>query len=237
MQTCSVVGCEKKTVARGYCGGHYKRASKGQPVDVPLMRQLGPPPDGKCTHPGCDRRYSARGYCSTHLGRLRSGLDMDAPVRGYKSGTLLDRMNHYTQWAPGPKCWLWTGTQDGHGYGLVWDQDAGKDRYAHVVAWELFNEDSAGDRTVRHDCDTPLCVRGHHLLIGTQADNNQDCINRDRRNPSPNFRRGQLRPDEVKEIRCLHDDGLTNTAIARRFNTTRTTVSRVVRRLVFDDIR
>lgn len=33
---------------------------------------------------------------------------------------------------------------------------------------------------VRHTCDVSLCVNPNHLLLGTQADNIQDCIDRGR---------------------------------------------------------
>lgn len=232
---CRVEFCDKPIVARGYCQGHYKRWRDGRPVDVPLQRGVSAPPDGKCTHPGCGRRYAAAGFCMTHWKRSRSGEPMDGPIRGYRAGTLLERMDYYTD--RGDDCWLWTGTQDGHGYGLVWDEEAKQNRYAHVVAWELANRESAHGWVVRHEvCNTPLCVNPAHLELGTHADNVHDCLDAGRRNPEPLFRRGHLRPDEVLKIRELHSRGLNNTEIAQLFGTTRATVSRVVRKLVFADV-
>lgn len=234
MVNCTVENCDRKVSARGLCRLHYQRNLRGAVLDAPIQKKATGPQDGKCTHPNCDRTHAARGYCTTHLRRVRAGANVDAPVRSYISGELADRMEHYTDKTG--DCWLWTGTPDGNGYGLVWDVGAGRNRLAHIVAWELENGEAAAGRVVRHRCDTPLCVRPLHLKIGTQANNNRDSVERGRRNRSPVFTRGQLRPDEVVEIRRLHDTGLNNSAIARQFGTTRVTVSRVVRRLVFRDI-
>lgn len=41
MKVCSIGWCEKKAIARGWCGMHWARWRKGLPMDVPPMRQKG----------------------------------------------------------------------------------------------------------------------------------------------------------------------------------------------------
>lgn len=78
----------------------------------------------------------------------------------------------------GDGCWLWMAATFPTGYGqfnagrfLNGKQDT---RYAHRVAYELAHGPIPDGLVVRHQCDTPRCVRASHLLIGTQADNIAD---------------------------------------------------------------
>lgn len=51
---------------------------------------------------------------------------------------------------------------------------AGCDVGAHVLAWELAYGAVPVGLQVCHTCDTPKCVRGDHLFLGTQGDNLRD---------------------------------------------------------------
>ena len=79
---CSVEGCERPHVAKGYCGAHYRRAERGQnlhaPIKVVQHREF-------CTVEGCGRRHSSRGLCATHVSRLARGRPLYSPVRKVKS--------------------------------------------------------------------------------------------------------------------------------------------------------
>ncbi|RSN12851.1 hypothetical protein DMB42_11780 [Nonomuraea sp. WAC 01424] len=84
----------------------------------------------------------------------------------------------------GDRCWLWTGELNSTGYGrLEWWSGAKRERIlAHRLAYLLFTGDDIAGLVVRHDCDTPLCCNPAHLRSGTQADNIQDAIERNRAN-------------------------------------------------------
>jgi hypothetical protein len=41
-KTCTVSGCERKTVGKGFCSLHWQRNRKGQPLDAPLSDKRGP---------------------------------------------------------------------------------------------------------------------------------------------------------------------------------------------------
>lgn len=83
-------------------------------------------------------------------------------------------------------CWLWTaGTIRGYGQFNL-GRVAGKSRtaYAHRVSWELAHGPVAGDLSVLHRCDVPLCVNPEHLFLGTQQDNLADARQKGRLNES-----------------------------------------------------
>lgn len=79
----------------------------------------------------------------------------------------------------GDGCWEWQRARMPRGYGK--GKFDGRYRYAHQVAWEVWNEQSVPDGLgVRHTCDNPPCIRPDHLLIGTQQDNMDDYMERGR---------------------------------------------------------
>lgn len=77
-------------------------------------------------------------------------------------------------------CWLWTASTDRKGYGKI---GSGADRrtlIASRVAYELQIGPIPEGLNVLHTCDTPPCVRGSHLFLGTQLDNIHDAIHKGR---------------------------------------------------------
>ncbi len=64
--TCSVTGCERPYLARGYCNLHYHRVNVGNDVGPPHAKRQR---NRKCSVAGCDRKHVANGYCAMH--RLR----------------------------------------------------------------------------------------------------------------------------------------------------------------------
>jgi hypothetical protein len=124
-------------------------------------------------------------------------------VRKYARGSLVERMAHFTVVPAGgdpSACWLWTGTQDGDGYGRICF--GGREHQAHRVALELY----IGRKLERHevtrhgrDCSR-LCVRGSHLQPGTVADNNRDKCEHGRQPRGEKIKSSKLTEAQVREI-------------------------------------
>lgn len=81
-------------------------------------------------------------------------------------------------------CWEYLNKRDHHGYGQV---GVGKRRLgAHRVAYVLMQGDIPPNHVVMHKCDNPQCVNPAHLQIGTQSQNIQDAVRKQRhRSPGP----------------------------------------------------
>lgn len=83
------------------------------------------------------------------------------------------------------ECWPWLASFRGD-YGYI--RITGKGEQAHRIAWALANGRSIpAGLLIRHSCDNPACCNPQHLLLGTQAQNVLDAIERGR-HVNPNWR-------------------------------------------------
>jgi len=99
-------------------------------------------------------------------------------------------------------CWIWLKGKKGKGYGSFYVgriNGVKHQEYAHRVSWELANGPIPDKIDVLHRCDNPPCVRPDHLFLGTQLENNRDCIKKGRAIAGRANRK--LTPEQVREIR------------------------------------
>lgn len=75
-------------------------------------------------------------------------------------------------------CWLWTGPLSPLGYGYF--SLNAKTVGAHRAAWTLLRGEIPKGMLICHRCDNPKCVNPDHLFVGTDYDNNIDCIKKGR---------------------------------------------------------
>ena len=107
------------------------------------------------------------------------------------------------------ECWMWTaGTRSSYGAFRV----QSKMYRAHRVAWCLENDvdiQTLSPKTViRHECDNRPCCNPAHLLSGSQQDNIQDMLNRERSSYGEDHYATNLSEEMVREIRRLCEEGL-----------------------------
>lgn len=143
-------------------------------------------------------------------------------------------------------CWIWTGARDPNGYGRINHKTLLYGcRLVHRIAWEITNGPIPGNLFVCHRCDNPSCCNPDHLFLGTQFDNMRDAAMKGRaasgdrsgaRTHPERISRGsavgtsKLSAPQVLIIRSLHESGMNNQQIAKRFNITPSNVSAIVRR-------
>lgn len=128
-------------------------------------------------------KYGLRGQCrrcrqddlNTYR-RKRPGRH--GPVHCYRLLPAEVRFEQNHVRVPIAGCWLWTGTENGHGYGQMSVNNKG--RMAHRYSYELHVGAIPPGMVVCHSCDVPLCVNPAHLFLGTQKDNIRDMVRKGR---------------------------------------------------------
>jgi hypothetical protein len=116
------------------------------------------------------------------------------------------------------QCWPWKAATTARGYGVFWFQ--GRQRYAHRVSafWAGLMSSVRDQVIVRHKCDNPKCVNPAHLETGTQADNINDCKQRDRMPVGESRPNSKLNEKKVRQIRELLRCGIQQQYVAAIFN-------------------
>lgn len=146
-------------------------------------------------------------------------------------------------------CWLWRGTVNGGGYGMVQLQKGGRptSMAASRMAYELVHgEIRDSGLFVCHHCDNPPCVRPDHLFLGTPADNMADARAKGRMpTATPKERRprnydevrgekshfAKLSADTVLDIREDYDTGRGSLSqLARKYGLHYSTISLIANR-------
>lgn len=127
-------------------------------------------------------------------------------------------------------CWVWIGAITNDGYGHLGSTSHRKGVKVHRLSYELHHGDIPASLCVLHRCDNPPCVNPDHLFLGTRADNNADRESKGRgsdkhgeANP-----RSKLTEEDVKVIRQLRKEGLSQQAIATRFGVVQVTISKIL---------
>lgn len=131
-------------------------------------------------------------------------------------------------------CIEWPAYRDENGYGRVYYK--GKYRPAHRVAYCKHHEieiESIKGLKVRHTCDNPPCVNPNHLLLGTDAQNMLDKVERGRQAHNSGIKNGQakLTEEQVDEIRAtyiLKSEKFGSRALAQKFGVSKLTIQRII---------
>lgn len=90
------------------------------------------------------------------------------------STTIRERIERFVSPEPNSGCWLWTGAENGAGYGQMytgWDGERRSRGYAHRLAYEAFRGPIPEGMELDHLCQNPGCVNPAHLQPVTQAEN------------------------------------------------------------------
>jgi hypothetical protein len=130
-------------------------------------------------------------------------------------------------------CWIWTGqrSQSSLRYGkfnycvLHKQKTISAHRFSYLITYGSISEAEC----VRHTCDNPICVRPDHLIIGTQADNINDKVIRNRQAKGESHGSAKLNSDKIREIRTLFSMGKKVSEIADLYQMGKTTVSDIIK--------
>jgi hypothetical protein len=118
-------------------------------------------------------------------------------------------------------CWNWTGYIGSNRYGQL--KINHKMIKSHRVSYELYNGDIPAGLNVLHKCDNTKCVNPDHLFLGSQKENVQDMLTKNRANRAFGSKAGRSRllQEQVLDIRQQYKVNFISWAdLGRRFGVT-----------------
>ncbi len=123
-------------------------------------------------------------------------------------------------------CWIFKSTNH-LGYGRFWFNK--REQVAHRVTWQIYKGEIPEGLLVLHKCDNPSCCNPEHMFLGTQKDNIQDAIKKERfdicRRPPIRYK---LRYEDVIKIKELYKDGVPQTKLKDLFSVSFGCISKIV---------
>jgi len=133
-------------------------------------------------------------------------------------------------------CIEWLGGKDKNGYGHTIFTPIKSNRKTwktHRLMWYLINGEIPKGMIICHKCDNPSCINLNHLFLGTHKENSKDRDKKNRgyfhkidQNGEKN-RHAFLTEKNVYEIRELLKQNHTQSYIAKIFNVSQTTISKL----------
>lgn len=118
-----------------------------------------------------------------------------------KNYSLRDRIYMWSIPEPNSGCWLWLGTLDKYGYGIL--SVCGKKHFAHRISLTVHGIEIPSSECALHHCDNRICVNPEHLYVGSNADNVRDKVQRGRSLAGSKNKNAKLTEQQVLEIRSL----------------------------------
>lgn len=129
-------------------------------------------------------------------------------------------------------CWNWIGPLNENGYGRISMNN--KNTYIHRFIYQYFYSPIPENKPyVLHHCDNPKCCNPKHLYAGTQQDNINDMIKRNRSQMGEKCKWTKLTKEQVLEIRKSNKP---QKVMAKRFNISQTTISNIKNRKTWKHI-
>lgn len=154
-----------------------------------------------------------------------------------KQRPVTERFWKYVTRGAADECWLWQGSLTAEGYGVISRGPGQKLVYAHRLSYEIHNGTFPAAFCVCHTCDVRSCVNPSHLFLGTIADNNLDMFAKGRDVQNPKFgaanHSAKLTEDQVRAIRDLYAQGMSQTELSRMFSVSQSNISDIVRRNIW----
>lgn len=132
--------------------------------------------------------------------------------------TALERFTEKIEIDSLTNCHNWIGPLNKYGYGRLYYVNK-KEILAHRFAYQTFIG-STDNFHVLHKCDNRRCVNVNHLFLGTNKDNVQDKVLKNRQTKGEQIFQSKLNLNQVKEIKIALQNpywGINND-LAKKYN-------------------
>ena len=190
-----------------------------------------------CSIQDCDGPAAYRGWCNGHYQRWRryghplGGGPMHRP-RGMPVAEVVEW--ELARATPDGDCLLAAHTPNYRGYATT--SIGGRTRRIHraVLEHHLCRKLTA-DEAACHRCHRRLCINPNHLYVGSHQRNMADMATAGRgrsgQRKGANNSNARFTGEQVADMRRKAAAGITQAALARDYQTSSSTISRIVRRL------
>ena len=124
---------------------------------------------------------------------------------------------------PEAGCWIWLGSITNHGYGTM---TLGRKTHivAHRASYELKYGPIPEGMFALHHCDTKCCVNPDHIFLGTQQDNMDDKVCKNRQANGIKHGMSKLTEEQAKEAKF---GNVKPTELAKKFNCSATMIRQI----------
>jgi hypothetical protein len=130
-------------------------------------------------------------------------------------------------------CWEWTAALTNKGYGIFKSAIAGNKAHRQSALLAGMN---INGKFVCHSCDNPKCVNPSHLFVGTNQDNIDDKVSKNRQHrPEFQHKKRKLTKDDVINIRTIHKN-ISQESLAAEYNVTKTVIWQILNNKTYRDI-
>lgn len=127
------------------------------------------------------------------------------------------------------ECLIWTGADNGNGYGVIGDENR-RSVYVHRVIAAHHLGPIPPNIQVMHSCDVRPCVEPTHLSFGTKRENEDDKVRKGRASRGEARWSAKLTEDDVRSIRRDVAAGARRADQADRYGVSLATVDLIVTR-------
>lgn len=100
---------------------------------------------------------------------------------------------------------------------------------AHRAAYSAWVGTIPEGQVVRHRCDNRRCINPEHLVLGTQADNIADAVERDRMPRGDTHHNAVITGEIAREVVKQRNAGVGSTELAEKYGVSRTVIKGIVR--------
>lgn len=195
---CSIDGCEKPVVGRGWCSTHHKRwCLYGDPC-APDRRQK----RGICSYDGCNSPNTAHSFCSKHYQRFMKFGDpsIRKMAPGEASAFIITAAKY-----EGEDCLTWPFSRTKYGYGNIGPENFGTTLAHRAVCMIAHGPPPSDDHESAHSCGKGHegCVNPNHLRWDTRKGNMADKLRHGTHARGERSPKAKLTREDVIEIRRM----------------------------------